>query len=585
MILQALYEYCQRNKDKLPPKNFQMQEIKFVIKIRRDGEFLDLTDTREGRRGKPFLLPKAKNRSGSNSWQTVNLLWDHYGYLLAHPKDDTEKASDMAKKQQKSFLDNIKGLPRNVLVDEGVRAVLLFYEKGNWEKVKRHVLWPECAKIPGCNLSFQLDGDVGLVAGSDIVKQYQSTISTADNEFDEDVEKGAPSEKSFEGRCLITGKMAQIIRLHTPTPILGSRSNAKIVSFQKNYGFDSYHKEQAYNAPISIEAESAYSTALKHLIKSEANKLLIADSTIVFWAQKKAESGYDFESDFAWYLKNDKDNPDRGVKAVQGLYNAMQSGRLPLDEENRFYVLGLAPNAARISVRFWKTGTVKEFAEKIKQHFDDFQIVHGPKDPEHLSLYQVLSATALGYKMDNVPPNLAGAVIGSVLDGSPYPITLLHQCVRRIRAEQNVNRARAAILKAYINRFNRVHNKQEREVLMSLDRSNKNVGYRLGRLFAVLEKIQEEANPGINATIRDRFYGAVSATPLTVFPQLLKLKNHHLAKLNPGRKVNFEKEIGEIFDEVIDDIPAHMALNEQARFAVGYYHQRQDFFKKKDSNV
>jgi CRISPR-associated protein Csd1 len=184
--------------------------------------------------------------------------------------------------------------------------------------------------------------------------------------------------------------------------------------------------------------------------------------------------------------------------------------------------------------------------------------------------------------MDNVPPNLAGAVIVGILDGTPYPITLLHQCVRRIRAEQQVNRARAAILKAYINRFNRFHNPKEKEVIMALDRSNINVGYRFGRLFAVLEKIQEESSPGINATIRDRFYGAASTTPITVFPQLLKLKNHHLAKLNPGRKVNFEKEIAEIFDELKDDLPAHLTLDLQARFAVGYYHQRQDFFKKKD---
>lgn len=166
--------------------------------------------------------------------------------------------------------------------------------------------------------------------------------------------------------------------------------------------------------------------------------------------------------------------------------------------------------------------------------------------------------------------------------------------MRRIRAEvsrkdqngkalMNVTRPRAAILKACLNRFNRFYYKSEKEVTMALDRSNVNTEYRLGRLFAVLEKIQEEANPGINATIRDRFYGAASATPITVFPQLLKLKNHHLAKLNPGRKVNFEKEIGEIFDAVKDELPAYLTLNAQARFAVGYYHQRQDFFKKKEA--
>jgi CRISPR-associated protein Csd1 len=269
---------------------------------------------------------------------------------------------------------------------------------------------------------------------------------------------------------------------------------------------------------------------------------------------------------------------------VKSLYEAIHTGKLTQSNE-RFYVLALAPNAARISVRFFRQGRVKDFGEKIKQHFDDLEIVRGPRDPEYLSLYRILTSTALGYDMTNVPPNLAGAVIESILDGTPYPMTLLHQAMRRIRAEQNVTRARAAILKATINRFNRIHNKHEKEILMALDASNTNPGYRLGRLFAVLEKIQEEAQPGINTTIRDRFYGAASTSPVAVFSQLLKLKNHHLAKLeHPGRRVNFEKLIGEIMSGIAE-FPAHLTLNDQAYFSVGYYHQRQDFFtSKKDNN-
>jgi len=356
------------------------------------------------------------------------------------------------------------------------------------------------------------------------------------------------------------------------------------VAFQKGKGFDSYGKEQAFNAPISREAESSYSTALKYLTRSQENQVRVSDSTIIFWSQKSDEdkTKYDLESEFTWFFRNDKDDPDRGIRAVKGLYEAFKTGRLPLNEGNRFYVLGLAPNAARISVRFWRTGTIKDFAEKIKHHVDDFEIDRSPKDPEYLSLYQILSSTAFENKMDNVPPNLAGKVVESILDGSPYPATLMQQCMRRIRAERHVNRVRAAILKAYINRFNRFHNKQEREVTMSLDRSNENTAYRLGRLFAVLEKIQEEAGQ-VSATIRDRFYGAASSTPTSVFPRLLKLKNHHLAKLNPGRKVNMEKEIGEIVDGMGNEWPANLTLDEQARFAIGYYHQRQDFFKKKES--
>lgn len=279
--------------------------------------------------------------------------------------------------------------------------------------------------------------------------------------------------------------------------------------------------------------------------------------------------------------KTDEDNPDKGVNVVESFINSIFTGKRPVGKTNHFYVLGLSPNAARISVRFWKAPSVEEFGMNIKKHFDDFEISHGPKEVKYLSLYQILSATALGYKMENVPPNLAGAVIESIIDGTQYPTTLLHQCIRRIRAEQNVNRTRAAILKAYLNRFNKIHKQNEKEIIMSLDPNNTNVAYRTGRLlFATLEKIQEEANPGINVTIRDRFYGAASSSPITVFPRLLSLKNSHLKKLSDGRKIYFEKLITEIFCE-IKSFPTNLALNEQANFAIGYYHQRQDFFTSK----
>ncbi|MCL4491530.1 MAG: type I-C CRISPR-associated protein Cas8c/Csd1, partial [Nitrospirae bacterium] len=155
--------------------------------------------------------------------------------------------------------------------------------------------------------------------------------------------------------------------------------------------------------------------------------------------------------------------------------------------------------------------------------------------------------------------------------------------IRRIRAEQEVTYPRASLIKAVLVRKARYKNEKE-EIAMGLDAGNTNAGYRLGRLFAVLEKIQEEASPGINATIRDRFYSSASSTPVTVFSHLLKLKNHHIAKLeNKGRAVNFEKLVGEIVDD-INDFPAHLSLDDQGRFAVGYYHQRQDFFKKKDNS-
>ena len=590
MILQALYDYYKRKKDSLPDEGFELKEIKFIIVIDKEGNFKDLIDTRENKKGRKYNLPKAIGRSGSKSWQTTFLLWDHYGYVLAHPKDPTEKAIEMAKKQNNIFIQNINDLPEYVKNDEGVNAVKLFYDKNQMGKVKQHPNWTDCEKIAGCNLTFQLDGDERLIPERKVVKEYQQSLLSSGEATDDEYEK-------FIAPCIITGESGVIARLHNTTPILGSQSTAKIVSFQRNSGFDSYGKEQAYNAPVSLSAEAAYSTALNHLLKSPKNRVLIGDTTIVFWADKPPKI-IDMEDIFPWVISarvQENDDPDKGVKVIETLYKSVRTGKLPLEEQNRFYVLGLSPNVARISVRLWKMGTVKEFGEKIIQHFDDLKIIRSSYEPEHLSLNRILTSIVFQYKMENVPPNLSGSVIESILDGKPYPVTLLQQCIRRIRAEsakkdnngrpvQNVTRTRAAILKAYINRYLRFYNLKEKEITMALDPTNNNPGYRLGRLFAVLEKIQENANPGINATIKDRYYGAASSSPVSVFSQLLKLKNHHLAKLKKGEKIYFEKLVGDIMDG-ISEFPSHLTMNDQAYFSIGYYHQRQEFYKKKEESV
>jgi len=341
--------------------------------------------------------------------------------------------------------------------------------------------------------------------------------------------------------------------------------------------FRSFGKDQSFNAPISEEAASAYTKGLNMLLaKDSQNKTYTGDSSIVFWSRAKANENFDLEENFAWYVSDSpKDDPDRGVRAVKSLYDAMKSGHLPVFDENRFYILSLAPNAARIAIRFWRSGTVREFGTKILKHFDDIAIARGPNDPEHLNINRLLRATAFEYKMDNVPPNLSENLMTSILDGTPYPISLLHLCLRRVRAEMNVNYSRASIIKGYINR-------KGGNLSVALDRNNTNSGYLLGRLFAVLEKIQETANPGINSTIRDRFYGAASSSPVAVFPQLLRLKNHHLSKMsNKALKTVYEKEIGEIMDGIVNNLPSHLELEGQSHFAIGYYQQRQAFFTKK----
>ncbi|ERJ93148.1 type I-C CRISPR-associated protein Cas8c/Csd1 [Treponema lecithinolyticum] len=587
MILQALYEYAKRKGDALPEDGFEWIEIKYLIKIREDGSFVDLVSTIEDKKGKNYLLPQRVGRSGSDACKKSCLLWDNIGFVLREPKeikDDEKKqkeANAYAENQNNAFIKKIESLPEDVKEDRGVAAVLKFYtsNKANgFDKVRSSEYWEECKKSNG-NFSFILNAETDLVAQTPAVKEYQRN-RMLQNENTEDSEK---EQENISGICLLTGEKGLIARLHTATPISGAKSNAKFVGFQKNCGYDSFGKEQAYNAPVSQKAEAAYTKALNYLIKSDKNHFTLGKDTIVFWAEKENKE-YDFEGVFSVFFSKDfdSDDPDKSVKEVKNLFAAIYTGKVERIDSN-FYVLCLSPNAARISVRFWETGKVKNFAKRIQQHFIDFDIIRAPDAPEYLNLYQILSATALEHKMDNVAPNLIGPVVQSILKGTPYPVSLLQQCIRRIRAEQKVTRERTAILKAYINRYNRFHSMNE-EVTVALDRNCKNKGYLVGRLFAVLEKVQQDTHPGLNATITDRYYGAASTNPVTVFPQLLKLNQHHLSNYaNKKTKSDRENELSEIIN-ALDAFPAHLTLEEQARFAIGYYHEKQSFFEKNNKS-
>jgi len=569
MILQALYDYYQRKASEpnshIAPEGWEWKEIPYRIVIDKNGKFVTIEDMREGegkkKRAKKFLVPQAEKRS---SGKKAYLLWDNIEYALgANPRnrDDVKERFNLFIERIKNEIDldyapNVKSLI-NFLENDPVKQIEKTFNSELWKKILEENPF----------IVFKIDGENHSCICDDI--RNKITIEKDDAE---------------EGVCLITGKKGRIARLHPAIKGVrgGNTQGGALVSYNLQ-PFNSYNKTQNYNAPISNSAAFAYTTALNGLLgKDSQNKISIADSTIVFWSEKKTQE-INPEEIFPWVIamqKEEKDDPEAGVNKIKKLFEAIQTGQLSPEKTNHFYVLGLAPNAARISVRFWKAPSIEDFGKNIMQHFEDFNIIHGPKEQKYLSLYQILSATALQYKMENVPPNLAGAVIESIIDGTPYPQTLMHQCIRRIRAEQNVNHTRAAILKACLNRKIRIQKLNQKEITMALDPNNTNVAYRTGRLFATLEKIQEEANPGINTTIRDRYYGAASSSPITVFPRLLSLKNSHLKKLNEGRKIYFEKLIGEIISD-INSFPTNLSLNEQANFAIGYYHQRQDFFTKK----
>ena len=587
MILQALAGYYRRMAEEgsrdVAPEGFEKKEIPFLIVIDKAGNFVDLSDTRDGsgkkKQGRVFTVPKGVKKA---SGIAANLLWDTPNYVLGFPKIDTKKETkkdpvETARQQKEAFSRKITEELPNALTDEGIKAVLAFLGRGAYPELEAHPLWQDIAE-GGPVLTFRLSDDVGLICERPLVLAALNSNGHAGE------------AQSFGQVCLVSGAKDEPVRLHTAIKgVWGAQSSgANIVSF--NLGaFRSFGKEQGMNAPVGKQAEFAYTTALNTLLlKGSRQRIQVGDSSTVFWSERQNLMEDIFADLFG---EPAKENPDQLNQAVRSLYAAPRAGTPPLEDDlTPFFVLGLAPNAARIAVRFWHAGTVGETARHICQHFDDCALIHGPSQPEHLSLFRLLVSTATQSDAKNIPPNLAGDIMKAILAGTPYPRTLLAAVVNRIRAEQskkdqngkslqNVTYPRASLIKALLVRESRYYKNTKKEVGMALDASNINPGYRLGRLFAVLEKIQEEANPGINATIRDRFYGAASGTPVAAFPHLMKLKNHHLAKLeNRGRAVNLEKIVGEIMDG-LDDFPTHLSLQDQGRFAVGYYHQRQDLFK------
>jgi CRISPR-associated protein Csd1 len=569
MILQALKEYYDRKaadpESGIAPIGWEWKEIHFIIVLDKKGTFLQFEDTREGdgikKRGKSFLVPQGVKKSVNI---VANLLWGPPDYIFG--------IEDRRGKNKKTaFLDRLKYELSNT---DKKASIINFLSSFNLSDLEKTSQWTDIISSKP-NLSFRFDGDNQLYCQTEEVKK---------------VITGKIDINNNSGLCLVTGETDKISVLHTAIKgVYGSQtSGANIVSFQKKNGYDSYGKEQGFNAPVGETAMFAYTTALNHLLDhNSSQRMQIGDTlTTVFWSDRRTK----FEEDFSSFLvEPPKDDPDMGTRHIKNLFDAPKTGGYFEDSgTEKFFILGLSPNAARLAVRFWLKGTVAEFAGNIRKHFQDIEIVKPKGEPPYYSLWRLLVNTAVQDKNENIPPNITGDFMRAIITGTPYPATLLQAVLRRIKSDtaHRVKPVRAALIKAYLNRqlyAGKYYN--EKEVLqVGLDTGQLSIGYHLGRLFAVLEKIQEEANPALNATIRERYYGAACGSPVSVYPTLMRLKNHHLAKLHKGRKTNLEILIGEIMGH-FNEFPTHLNLQEQGKFAVGYYHQRQDLFTSKKEDV
>lgn len=584
MILKALYDYYKRCDD-LAPTGMEYKEIAFLIVIDKEGNFVRLEDCRiDNKTCKKFLVVKGV-RSGSapkpyTFWDNVEYICNYTKYHPELQGDDLNDASkikerkqaiDKAEEKHQALIERFKSLSDSNPDNLSLKAVCLFYDKQGLRDVYNSPLWNAVAKKPTVNLSFRIDGETHIVAEESCLVPKQSEITQA-------------SVKSFP-ICLITGEKAEAVESTTPTAIVGGQATARLVSFQVNSGYDSYGKSKGYNATISKEAEACYTTALNRLLAKEShNKFMIANRTFVFWASSKSKAAKEAEEalfSFFGFTNKDEDDPNSRIESVRQVFNSIYSGKTPAESDDRFYFLGLAPNSARIAVVYWNESELKDFAKKIVAHFSDMEILDTRKEKKpFVGLHQMMSAIALNGKSSEVKPNLPEAVIKSILQDIPYPYALLLACINRVRAEQSVTIARAAIIKAYLNRIN--DNKNKKLTIM-LDKENQNQGYLCGRLFATLEYTQEKSSNG-NSNIRERYMNAASATPAAVFPTLLNLSVHHVDKLDKAKQVFFEKTKSEIMDKISPEgFPAHLNLQDQGRFMVGYYHQRQEFYTAKEN--
>jgi CRISPR-associated protein Csd1 len=576
MILQALNGYyhrlCESPDQEVARPGYGSQKFSFCLVIDQAGNLVRPVDIRktEGKRTyqRPLIVPQEmEERSGARI--APHFFWDNTMYVLGN---DTKGKAGRSRKAFEAF----KALHHELcdeVSDPGIEAVLRFLDGWDPDDAPTLEYWDEMADM---NLVFQLEGEKGYIHERPAVREIWRRYLNS------------PAENDVVAPCLVTGAQRPIARLHPA--IKGVRNaqskGASIVSFNRD-AFTSYGKAQSYNAPVSQEAAFAYTTALNHLLRSDSSqKVQIADATTVFWTERASA----MEGFMGVILQAGDESGD--IQDIRAYLEALSRGKKPVgledDPEMDFFILGLAPNASRLSIRFWMTSTVAEVSEKLLAHFADLAIVKRyPNDPDYPGIWQLLRETAALRKSDNIPPLLAGGLMRAILTGAPYPKGLLTCIIARIRADGGINYIRAAIIKGCLVRYHRVNPNATMEVGMTLNTETTNTAYRLGRLFAVLEGAQKTAVPGAGATIKDRYYGSASATPRAVFPQLIRLAQHHLKKIkqnNNGRDWGLEKRIEEICGE-IDAFPAHLKMEDQGLFAPGYYHQRaRQYQKREDPN-
>jgi len=586
MILQELNRLYDRLSNEpeidISEPGFSKENISFKIIITPQGTLQDrqnaITDLRiaEGKNVRPVRITVPKFDGKRTSGVKPYFLWDKTDYIIGLKNISTDSSS-VAEQQTPQHHGEFIRLIDTVTKAYGkshaaIEAIKIFcLDNSNIGYLRKSQYWADFLN------SFVVFEVVGF--GASTVFDIKEVVEIWKHFY----KAQGQSDTDERGICLVTGNHDYISKIHpTVKKGVGGKNDIPFVSCNFDAG-ESYNKDKNANSPISISAASSIASSLNFLLDNSKYSISIADTRTLFWAEQNDR----FEDYFGEIFGR---RPDDSFSAdLKAFLESVRKGRLPdeVSDSSRFFILGLSPNAARISVRFWHVDTVESIARKVGLHFDHLQLIR-ERDNQHEypTLWQLLIETATQHKTENIPPLLAGPLLQSILKGSRYPENILSLLINRMRTDQGRNKLsyfRAAFIKAILNRN---HNK---ELTMALDISRTTSPYLLGRLFAILEKVQEDSSGGnLNSTIKDRFFSSASTTPRAVFPRLLSLAQNHFKKLKSdkhGLAVNREKLMGQVIDLLPPVLPATLKLEDQGEFAIGYYHQRQDFFKKKEETV
>lgn len=577
-MLQALVERYETEckEGRLPQAGWEYRGVLFALVLSEAGDLLQVMPlAQQTMRGKKqvnvprrIIVPMGETRA---SGICPFFLCDNSSYFLGMDEKGKAKRTAECFAAAKKLHEEVLGGVQS----EAARAVLAFFERwqGGKEMLHTHsALAPYAAEIS---------------AGANLVFRVARTFVHEDPAVCEAWEKYLDASGSKEKRrCLVTGAFAPIAVKHPALKgVTGAQATgAMLVSFNANayesYGHDG---EQGGNAPVSKKAAFAYGTALNALLADREHTKIIGDTTMVYWAEEESEAAQDL---LCGMLFGDEDKMtddllDSVLKKVQ-TGAAIDYEGVAISYANPFYILGLAPNAARLSVRFFLQGSFGDFLKNLALHMEQMKIVRPSWETRgNVPLWELLRETVNpNAKVKMASPIMAGAMLRAVLTGGKYPVSVFQNILLRIHAEQGerkINARRAGFLKAYLMR------NRGRKIAVALDENSTDVAYLLGRWFAVLEEVQEKANPEIKATIRDRFFDSACGTPAHVFPMLQKLALHHLKKLETAPRVYLDKKLSEIMGKLdAKDMPRHLPLEEQGVFILGYYHQKQKRYEKKE---